>query len=44
LGYTTTQASALVGVIAIGTAAGAVIASLRMRLERSSDLGHPAGH
>ncbi len=33
LGYTTTQASSLVGVIAIGTAAGAVIASLRMRLE-----------
>jgi LPLT family lysophospholipid transporter-like MFS transporter len=33
LGYTTTQASSLVGVIAIGTAAGAVIASMRMRLE-----------
>ena len=32
LGYTTTQASSLVGVIAIGTAAGAVIASMRMRL------------
>ncbi|MDR2334432.1 MAG: lysophospholipid transporter LplT [Burkholderiaceae bacterium] len=33
LGYSTTQASALVGVVAIGTAAGAVLASVRMRLE-----------
>ncbi|NDC61745.1 MAG: lysophospholipid transporter LplT, partial [Betaproteobacteria bacterium] len=33
LGYSTTQASSLVGVIAIGTAAGAVLASLRMRLD-----------
>jgi MFS family permease len=33
LGYTTTQASSLVGVIAIGTAVGAVVASMRMRLE-----------
>ena len=32
LGYTTTQASSLVGVVAIGTAAGAVIASVRMKL------------
>jgi MFS family permease len=32
LGYTTTQASSLVGVVAIGTAAGAVIASMRMKL------------
>ena len=32
LGYTTTQASSLVGVIAIGTAAGAVLASMRTRL------------
>jgi MFS family permease len=32
LGYTTTQASALVGVIAIGTAVGAVVASMRMKL------------
>ena len=32
LGYTTTQASSLVGVVAIGTAAGAVMASLRMKL------------
>ncbi len=33
LGYTVTQASALQGVVAIGMAAGAVVASLRMRLE-----------
>ena len=33
LGYDTTQASALTGVVAIGTAAGAVLASMRMRLE-----------
>ena len=33
LGYTTTQASSLVGVIAIGTAVGAMVASMRMRLE-----------
>ena len=33
LGYSTTQASALVGVVAIGTAAGAVLASMRMRLD-----------
>ena len=33
LGYSTTQASSLVGVVAIGTAVGAVIASLRTRLE-----------
>ena len=33
LGYTVTQASALQGVVAIGMAAGAVAASLRMRLE-----------
>ncbi|MFM7697627.1 MAG: lysophospholipid transporter LplT [Limnohabitans sp.] len=32
LGYSTTQASSLVGVVAIGTAMGAVIASLRMKL------------
>ncbi len=35
LGYTTTQASSLVGVVAIGTAVGAVAASLRMRLEHA---------
>lgn len=36
LGYTVTQASALVGVVAIGTAVGAVAASLRMRLEHAT--------
>ncbi len=36
LGYETTQASALVGVVAIGTAAGAVAASLRMRLDQAT--------
>jgi MFS transporter, LPLT family, lysophospholipid transporter len=36
LGYETTQASALVGVVAIGTAAGAVVASLRMRLDQAT--------
>jgi len=36
LGYDTTQASALVGVVAIGTAAGAVWASLRMRLNKAT--------
>jgi len=33
LGYGVTQASSLVGVVAIGTAVGAVVASMRMRLE-----------
>ena len=33
LGYTVTQASALQGVVAIGMAVGAVVASLRMKLE-----------
>ncbi|QKO23276.1 lysophospholipid transporter LplT [Rhodoferax sp. BAB1] len=33
LGYSVTQASSLVGVVAIGTAVGAVVASVRMRLE-----------
>lgn len=32
LGYSTTQASTLVGVVAIGTAAGAILASFRVRL------------
>jgi MFS family permease len=36
LGYTTTQASSLVGVVAIGTAAGAIWASLRMRLDQAT--------
>ena len=33
LGYSTTQAAALTGVVAIGTAAGAVLASMYMRLD-----------
>jgi hypothetical protein len=36
LGYSTTQASTLVGVIAIGTVFGTVIASLRMRLDQAT--------
>ena len=36
LGYGTTQASALVGVVAIGTAVGAVAASMHMRLEMAT--------
>ncbi|MDM7463382.1 lysophospholipid transporter LplT [Tepidimonas taiwanensis] len=36
LGYTTTQASTLVGVVAIGTAVGAVAASVRMRLDQAT--------
>ena len=36
LGYNTTQSSALVGVVAIGTAAGAVWASMRMRLQHAT--------
>ena len=36
LGYGTTQASALVGVVAVGTAAGAVLASLRTRLDKAT--------
>ncbi len=35
LGYGTTQASSLVGVVALGTAVGAVLASVRMRLDQS---------
>jgi MFS family permease len=38
LGYSVTQASALVGVVAIGTAVGAVVASLRMRLEHATQV------
>ncbi|OGB35350.1 MAG: lysophospholipid transporter LplT [Burkholderiales bacterium RIFCSPLOWO2_12_FULL_61_40] len=38
LGYSVTQASALVGVVAIGTAVGAVAASLRMRLHQATDV------
>jgi MFS family permease len=36
LGYSTTQASSLVGVVAIGTAVGAVLASALMRLDRAT--------
>ncbi|WP_395700462.1 lysophospholipid transporter LplT [Aquabacterium sp.] len=36
LGYSTTQASSLAGVVSIGVAAGAVIASMRMRLDRAT--------
>ncbi|TBR73834.1 MAG: lysophospholipid transporter LplT [Burkholderiaceae bacterium] len=36
LGYSMTQASSLVGVVAIGTAVGAVVASLRMRLDTAT--------
>ena len=38
LGYTTTQASALVGVVAVGTALGAVLASVRMRLDQATSV------
>ena len=38
LGYTTTQATALVGVVTIGTAAGAVLASVAMRLDRATNV------
>ncbi len=36
LGYSTTQASSLVGVVAVGTAVGAVIASVSMRLDQAT--------
>jgi MFS family permease len=36
LSYSTTQASALSGVVALGTAIGAVVASMRMRLEHAT--------
>jgi MFS family permease len=36
LGYSVTQASSLVGVVAVGTAVGAVVASMRMRLEHAT--------
>ncbi len=35
LGYNTTQASSLVGVVAVGTAVGAVVASVRMRIDQA---------
>ena len=36
LGYTTTQASSLAGVVSLGVAVGAVWASMRMRLDRAT--------
>ena len=36
LGYSTTQASNLVGVVAVGTAVGAVVASMRMKLDQAT--------
>jgi MFS transporter, LPLT family, lysophospholipid transporter len=36
LGYSTTQASSLSGVVALGTAVGAVVASMRMRLDSAT--------
>ncbi len=38
LGYDTTKASALVGVVAIGTAVGAVVASAKMRLDQATNV------
>ena len=38
LGYSTTQASSLVGVVAIGTAVGAVVASMRMKLHQATQV------
>ncbi|MGH6640617.1 MAG: lysophospholipid transporter LplT [Polaromonas sp.] len=38
LGYSTSQASSLVGVVAIGTAVGAVLASMRMRLDQAASV------
>jgi LPLT family lysophospholipid transporter-like MFS transporter len=38
LGYSTTQASSLVGVVAIGTAVGAVVASMRMKLDTATQV------
>lgn len=38
LGYGTTQASALTGVVALGTAVGAVLASMRMRLDMATSV------
>src|SRR4051812_28246812 len=38
LGYSTTQASSLSGVVALGTAVGAVVASVRMRLDMATSV------
>ncbi|HEX2543751.1 MAG TPA: lysophospholipid transporter LplT [Ramlibacter sp.] len=36
LGYSTTQASSLSGVVALGTAVGAIVASMKMRLDKAT--------
>jgi hypothetical protein len=38
LGYTTTQASSLAGVVSLGVALGAVVASVRMRLDKATSV------
>ncbi len=38
LGYGTTQASSLVGVVAIGTAVGAIVASMTVKLDRATSV------
>jgi len=38
LGYSTTQASSLSGVVALGTAVGAIVASVRMRLDTATSV------
>jgi hypothetical protein len=38
LGYSTTQASSLVGMVALGTAGGAIVASMRMRLDQATSV------
>jgi MFS family permease len=38
LGYSTTQASSLVGVVAVGTAVGAIVASVWMKLDRATSV------
>ena len=38
LGYTTTQATTLVAVVVIGTAAGAIVASMRMKLDQATSV------
>ena len=38
LGYSTTQASSLVWVVALGTAVGAVVASMKMRLDKATSV------
>lgn len=38
LGYSTTQASSLTGVVALGTAVGAIAASMRMKLDQATSV------